>query len=83
MLGHLMAGTATGDDRVDLSIWGLQAAVTRYSQDVDRYDRATELETAGGSIIDLGPGEWKVLVEAKRAEKNETEVSAELQAMVR
>lgn len=45
----------------DLTKYGLHAAVTRHSADVEDYDRATELEKLGGDIIDLGPGEWKVL----------------------
>ena len=48
----------------DLSQWGLVNAVTRYSQDVDNYDRATELETLGGKIVDLKPTEWQPIAEA-------------------
>jgi len=44
--------------------WGLVNAVTRASQEVDSYDRATELENLGGTIIDLKPSEWKPLAEA-------------------
>jgi hypothetical protein len=45
----------------DLTRYGLSNAVTAYSQDVERYSRATELERLGGEIIDLAPHEWKEL----------------------
>jgi hypothetical protein len=37
----------------NLSLYGLHAAVTRHSADVEDYDRATEFERLGGEIIDL------------------------------
>ena len=46
VLSHLIKGG-------NLSKWGLAEAVTRYSQDVESYDRATELEAAGGRVIEL------------------------------
>jgi hypothetical protein len=60
VLRHLVEGG-------DLSKWGLVNAVTRFSQDVDSYDRATELESLGGKIIELNPTEWRVLAEEKKA----------------
>jgi len=48
----------------DLSGYGLVNAVTHYSQDVEDYDRATELETIGGKLIELAVHEWKGLAEA-------------------
>ena len=45
----------------DLSQWGLANAITRAAQDVDSYDRSTELEAIGGDVIELKPGDWKVL----------------------
>jgi hypothetical protein len=54
VLRHLIEGG-------DLSAWGLANAVTRASQDVESYDRATELEALGGRIIELKPNEWKAL----------------------
>src|SRR5262249_8881236 len=42
----------------DLSRYGLQAAITRASADVEDYDRATELERLGGRVIELPPAEW-------------------------
>lgn len=40
----------------DLSLYGLANAVTRYSQDVDSYDRATDLESTGYSILGMSRG---------------------------
>lgn len=42
----------------DLSAWGAANAITRTSQDCDNYDRATELETIGGKVIELGDRAW-------------------------
>jgi hypothetical protein len=41
--------------------WGLANAVTRAAEDVLDYDRATELEAAGGRVIEFGPADWKAL----------------------
>jgi Domain of unknown function (DUF932) len=48
----------------DLSGYGLVNAVTHYAEDVNDYDRATELEALGGKLIELSPSEWKELAEA-------------------
>ena len=48
----------------DLSGYGLVNAVTHYSQEIEDYDRATELEGLGGKLIDLPATEWKGLAEA-------------------
>ena len=45
----------------DLSAWGLANAVTRTAEDVPDYDRATELEAAGGRVIELAPADWKAI----------------------
>lgn len=37
----------------DFSLYGLSNAVTRYSQDVESYDRATELESIGYTILGM------------------------------
>lgn len=42
----------------DLSRYGLVNAVTRSAQDVESYDRATELETAGFRLIELPTRDW-------------------------
>lgn len=51
----------------DISQWGIANALTRYSQDVDDYDKATDLERAGGQIIELSPKDWKTIETAKAA----------------
>ncbi|WP_298435735.1 hypothetical protein [Ottowia sp.] len=57
VLNHLIRGG-------DLTGYGLVNAVTRYSQDVGDYDRATEFEALGGKLIELSSREWKGLAEA-------------------
>lgn len=44
--------------------YGLLNAVTRYSQEIESYDRATDLEAIGGQILTLAPGEWREIAEA-------------------
>jgi hypothetical protein len=51
VLNHLIEGG-------DLSVYGLSAAVTRASTDVESYDRAVELERVGGEIIELPQTIW-------------------------
>ena len=51
VLNHLIEGG-------DLSVYGLSAAVTRASTDVESYDRAVELERVGGDIIELPKTLW-------------------------
>jgi len=57
MLRHLIAGG-------NLSQYGVAQAVTRTSHDCESYDRATELERAGGVIIDLSKKDWAVIQQA-------------------
>jgi Domain of unknown function (DUF932) len=45
----------------DLTRWGLANAITRAAQDVDSYDRSTELESFGGDLIELPSHDWKTL----------------------
>lgn len=49
----------------DLSGYGLVNAVTHYSQEVEDYDRATDLEVLGGRLIDLTTPEWAGLALAR------------------
>ena len=56
VLRHLIDGG-------DLTQWGLSNAVTRHSQDVDSYDRATELERMGGQIVELNQSQWTHIAE--------------------
>lgn len=52
ILRHLIEGG-------DLSRYGLLNAVTRAAQDVESYDRSTELEEIGGRVLDLKQDEWR------------------------
>jgi hypothetical protein len=52
ILRHLIEGA-------DLSRYGVMNAVTRASADLESYDRATDLETIGGAILDLPASDWK------------------------
>ncbi len=54
ILRHLIEGG-------DLTRYGLFNAVTRTAQDSDSYDKATDLEYAGGKVIDLTASEWRDL----------------------
>jgi hypothetical protein len=54
VLKHLLMGG-------DLTRWGMANAVTRFSQDVSSYDRATELERIGGQVVELPQTEWRKL----------------------
>lgn len=54
VLRHLVEGG-------DLSRYGLANAITRASQDVNTYDRATDLERLGGQIIELPRQAWQAL----------------------
>lgn len=51
VLNHLIAGR-------DLSLYGLSNAVTRFSQDVDSYDRASELEGIGYDVLTMDLQLW-------------------------
>lgn len=51
VLQHLIEGN-------DLSLYGLSNAVTRYSQDVESYDRATDLEGIGYKILTMPTKQW-------------------------
>jgi len=52
VLRHLIEGG-------DLSAYGLLNAITRQSQDIENYDRATDFERMGGQIISLNPSQWE------------------------
>ena len=58
VLTHLIKGG-------DLSQYGLLNAVTRMSQDVESYDRATLIEGLGGQILELPKHEWEMIANAK------------------
>jgi hypothetical protein len=46
----------------DLTRFGLYNAVTAFSQKVESYDRATELERAGAAVVELAQPEWQRLL---------------------
>lgn len=48
----------------DFTRYGLAQALTRYSQDVDNYEKATDLERAGGTIIELPKNQWQAIAES-------------------
>ena len=58
ILQHLIQGG-------DLSAYGLLNAITRTSQDVDDYDRCTELERDGSRVMSLQASTWKSIAMAK------------------
>ena len=48
ILQHLIEGK-------DFSLYGLANAVTRFSQDVEDYDRASKLEEIGYNVLTMSP----------------------------
>lgn len=56
VLTHLIQGG-------DLSAYGLMNAVTRSAQDVESYDRSTELERLGTQVLELPKQAWRELAE--------------------
>jgi polyhydroxyalkanoate synthesis regulator phasin len=54
VLSHLIKGG-------DLSQYGLANAITRAAQDVESYDRSTDMEAIGGDVIALPPSQWHTL----------------------
>ena len=49
----------------DLSAFGLVNAVTGFAQQLDDYDRSTELEGIGGRMLEQGSSEWNAIVLAE------------------
>ena len=43
----------------DLSLYGLSNAITRSSQDVESYDRATTLEAVGWNVATMASSQWR------------------------
>ena len=48
----------------DLTAWGLINAVTAQAHTAPEYDRAVELESLGGRLVDLPKTEWREILEA-------------------
>jgi len=61
VLRHLIEGG-------DLSQYGVLNAVTRASQDVPDYERATELEALGGTVLAMDGAQWRNLAGARSGE---------------
>jgi len=57
VLRHLIEGA-------DLSRYGLHSAITRAAEDLPDYDRASDFERLGGSIIELPRNQWQTIAEA-------------------
>jgi hypothetical protein len=50
----------------DLSLWGMVNAVTAHAQQVESYDRSTELEAVGGRLLDLPRHDLRALTGGDR-----------------
>lgn len=60
----ILGWLARGNEGAGLTKWGLVNSFTRAAQQEDLdYDQATELERAGGAILDLKPSQWKRISE--------------------
>lgn len=57
VLRHLIEGG-------DLSRYGFYNAVTRAANDVEDYDRSTELQAMGGAVVELKRSDWQTIAEA-------------------
>lgn len=60
ILDHLIRGG-------EFNLYGLANAVTRAAQDVDSYDRSTEMESIGYSVLNMSRGTWERLNNASTA----------------
>ena len=59
ILQHLIEGK-------DYTLYGLANAVTRYSQDVESYDRASKLEEIGYSVLTMSPDLFRTINKVTR-----------------
>lgn len=62
--GGILKALAAGGD---MTQYGLSAAITRAANDADTYELATELEYAGGELLELAPAKWEAIATAKAA----------------
>lgn len=54
----------------DYSKWGMINAITESANEHPSYDRAVELQTLGGRVLELKPNDWRVIATAKPAAMN-------------
>ena len=54
VIDHLIRGG-------DLSLYGLSNAITRAAQDVESYDRSTEMESIGYTVLGMSRSDWQRL----------------------
>lgn len=60
MKSSLLSALATGNEGAGLTMWGLANSYTAVAKnDEIDYDTATDLERAGGAILELSPTQWK------------------------
>lgn len=52
----------------DYSKWGMVNAITETANDHPSYDRAVELQTMGGRVLELKPKQWGAIAAARPAE---------------
>lgn len=61
----ILQALMTGNEGAGLTQWGLANSFTRAAQDANiSYDTVTELERAGGEIVELEAGQWKKIADA-------------------
>jgi len=60
-LSALLSGAGNPNNKADFTKWGLVNAVTFASQQVESYDRATEMERIGGELLNIPKEDWAVI----------------------
>ena len=56
--------------RGDMSVFGVQAAITQYSQEAEvSYDRASDLEAIGGEVLEWSANRWDNLLQSAAKQK--------------
>lgn len=61
----ILSALMTGNEGAGLTQWGLANSFTRAAQSSNlSYDTATELERAGGAVIELEASQWKRIADA-------------------
>ncbi len=58
----------------DYSKWGMVNAITELANEHPSYDRAVELQTMGGRVLELKPNDWRRIAAAQPAERELSEV---------